>query len=494
MARPKVPQTKRTYLQARITASEVTEIVLNRLQDIYGNNLTIDDFATQAGQGGYLVIAPGTDNAEIISFTDFTVNDDDTVSIDTGITRGLKATSDFGTGGTARAHSAGTPVIVSNNPNWFETLLDYMDALALAGAPDADETTAGVSEMGTTAEIDADTEEGATTRKLFVNPANLAASKYGTRLPSTTGKAMLDAVTGMVFDYAGASAPTGFLLCDGAAYNNDDYTALVAVLLGYYGYGTGADFTADNATDYLTDTDHGLENGDIVLLEGDDLPNGLTENTVYYVINKTTNTFQLSTSSGGAAVDFSDDGTGTMQYHTQFKVPDLQGAVTIGTGQMVRTFTFEDGDVATGTDIITVDENESLFTGQAVALTTSGTLPTGLSATTYYVIRVSSTTIKLATSVSNANYGTAVDITAAAGGGTHTLTQTMTNRTVGADGGTETNAEVPAHNHTQANGTTGSANGGGGGVATGTAQVTTTGGTAPNNMPPFVALSKVIKT
>lgn len=60
-------------------------------------------------------------------------------------------------------------------------------------------------------------------------------------------------------------------------------------------------------------------------------------------------------------------------------------------------------------------------TGLKAALTTGTTLPTGLSATDYWVIKVDANTIKLATSAANAIAGTAVDITGD-GAGTHTLT------------------------------------------------------------------------
>jgi hypothetical protein len=60
-------------------------------------------------------------------------------------------------------------------------------------------------------------------------------------------------------------------------------------------------------------------------------------------------------------------------------------------------------------------------TGLKVAATTAGTLPTGLSATDYYVIKVDASTIKLASSAANAIAGTAVNITGD-GSGTHTLT------------------------------------------------------------------------
>jgi len=71
--------------------------------------------------------------------------------------------------------------------------------------------------------------------------------------------------------------------------------------------------TATNATNVLNATAHGLSNGDRVMLTttATDLPAGLTSEPVYYVVNKTTNTFQVSATSGGSAVAFTDDGTGT---------------------------------------------------------------------------------------------------------------------------------------------------------------------------------------
>ena len=71
------------------------------------------------------------------------------------------------------------------------------------------------------------------------------------------------------------------------------------------------DFTATNATNTLTTTGHTLTNGDQIRLTGSDLPNGLNATTTYYVISVSGNNFQVSTSSGGSAVTFSDDGTGS---------------------------------------------------------------------------------------------------------------------------------------------------------------------------------------
>jgi hypothetical protein len=63
-----------------------------------------------------------------------------------------------------------------------------------------------------------------------------------------------------------------------------------------------------------------------------------------------------------------------------------------------------------------------LSTGSCIELTTTGTLPTNLSANTnYYVIYVNTTTFRLATSAANAIAGTAIDTTAGTQSGTHTL-------------------------------------------------------------------------
>lgn len=89
------------------------------------------------------------------------------------------------------------------------------------------------------------------------------------------------------------------------------------------------------------------------------------------------------------------------------------------------TFTADAGtDVCTASG--TIESNNQTFNGAAVYFTTTGTLPAGLSTgTIYFLIRVSDTTFKVATSYKNSagsSAGTAIDITDA-GSGTHTMTQ-----------------------------------------------------------------------
>lgn len=88
------------------------------------------------------------------------------------------------------------------------------------------------------------------------------------------------------------------------------------------------------------------------------------------------------------------------------------------------------------TDIITMTSTtnipSNILTGTRVRLTTTTTLPGGLAtATDYYVIKVSDSTFKLATSYANAIAGTAINITDA-GTGTHTMSRLLPRHTNGA--------------------------------------------------------------
>ncbi len=103
-------------------------------------------------------------------------------------------------------------------------------------------------------------------------------------------------------------------------------------------------------------------------------------------------------------------------------LPARVGTILSVLTQDGNTVTFSSGDVSVGTNLVTMTTGDLLVTGQKVQLTTSGTLPTGLSlATDYYVIRVSSTSIRFATSAWNAFQGTAVTMSGA-GSGTNTIT------------------------------------------------------------------------
>ena len=71
----------------------------------------------------------------------------------------------------------------------------------------------------------------------------------------------------------------------------------------------------------VTATSHGLANGARVLFQTTGvLPGGISANTVYFVVNAATNTFQIAASSGGLALGTSGTQSGT---HTCFEVVDV---------------------------------------------------------------------------------------------------------------------------------------------------------------------------
>jgi hypothetical protein len=69
--------------------------------------------------------------------------------------------------------------------------------------------------------------------------------------------------------------------------------------------------TALASSDVLTSYAHGLADDNRVVVSavhGEAIPAGLTAGTLYYVVGATTDTFQLSTTSGGAAVNITTSG------------------------------------------------------------------------------------------------------------------------------------------------------------------------------------------
>lgn len=94
--------------------------------------------------------------------------------------------------------------------------------------------------------------------------------------------------------------------------------------------------------------------------------------------------------------------------------------------------------VASATDTLTLTSsgsniNINLFPYTRVRFTTSGVLPTGISAATdYYVIKLTDTTIKLGSTYANAVAGTAISITNGSGSGTNNLQCLLPRYTSGA--------------------------------------------------------------
>ena len=97
-------------------------------------------------------------------------------------------------------------------------------------------------------------------------------------------------------------------VCGDSNYlGGDDYdTNLYAALI------ETSTVTFTHATNKVNLTGHSFVNGDIVqFTTTDTLPAELSASTSYYVVNKATNDFEVSLTSGGAAIDITDAGTGT---------------------------------------------------------------------------------------------------------------------------------------------------------------------------------------
>jgi len=110
----------------------------------------------------------------------------------------------------------------------------------------------------------------------------------------------------------------------------------------------------------------------------------------------------------------------------------VTSTTTITSQAMTNTLSaFSTFTADAGTDVCT-HSNINLLPYTRVQLTTTTTLPAGLSlATDYYVIKVSDTTCQFATSYANAVAGTAINITDA-GTGTHTINTLYPRYTSGA--------------------------------------------------------------
>jgi hypothetical protein len=144
-------------------------------------------------------------------------------------------------------------------------------------------------------------------------------------------KTYVDANTGlppgMIMAWPVNSEPAGWFECDGSDKSMTTYENLYDLIKNDYGLNTGTTVTFTNGTNTINASAHGLSNDAVIELSnsGGALPAELADSTKYFVVNAGTNTFQVSTTQGGTAVSFTDDGTGTSYFHGSFKVPDYRG-------------------------------------------------------------------------------------------------------------------------------------------------------------------------
>lgn len=161
---------------------------------------------------------------------------------------------------------------------------------------------------------------------------------------------------GFIQAYAGSSAPTGWLVCDGSAVSRTTYSALFALIGTTYGAGNGsttfnvpdlrarmpigigavtkvATF-ASRSSNVITVTglsntaDNEFQTGQPVLYSAPSgAMTGLTHNTTYYIVRTGNLTFSLATSlanaQNGTVITLSSNGTGTQTFTLTFSTRTL---------------------------------------------------------------------------------------------------------------------------------------------------------------------------
>lgn len=143
---------------------------------------------------------------------------------------------------------------------------------------------------------------------------------------------------GAVVWVAQTTAPTGYLKANGAAISRTTYASLFAAL-----YRTATVTMTIATPGVVTWTGHTLEANDPVQFTTTGaLPTGFVTATKYYVVGAsiTANTFQLSATAGGAAINTTGSQSGVHTAHnapfgigdgsTTFNVPDLRGEFVRG--------------------------------------------------------------------------------------------------------------------------------------------------------------------
>ena len=103
----------------------------------------------------------------------------------------------------------------------------------------------------------------------------------------------------------------------------------VGMLVTGTGVSTARAVTFQDTGDTVTLTNHGLTNGKIVSFSTITTTTGISVYTRYYVVNATTNTFQVSDTSGGAARTLTSNGSGNMLVGTYITAITPNTSVTV---------------------------------------------------------------------------------------------------------------------------------------------------------------------
>lgn len=166
------------------------------------------------------------------------------------------------------------------------------------------------------------------------------ATTFNQTVTFSSGTSLLP--SGAVMQYMGTTAPSGWLLMDGASnsctgassVNASLCTQLVSLFgtVNYKGSALGT-FTVDTSSNEIIHTAHGKTTGDRVHFSTTTtLPIPLSATTVYCIISTTTDRYKISGTCGGAETDITSTGSGTHSDYFNFLVPDARGRNALGQG------------------------------------------------------------------------------------------------------------------------------------------------------------------
>ncbi|EQA34761.1 hypothetical protein LEP1GSC047_1725 [Leptospira inadai serovar Lyme str. 10] len=137
---------------------------------------------------------------------------------------------------------------------------------------------------------------------------------------------------GAIIEYDFPDIPSGFQIANGQAVSRTTYSTLWAKV---HRSVSGMDTAANR----IQSASHGLTAGQLIKFSF--TGGGVTANTSYYVINPTSNDFQISLTSGGTAIVLIANQTGDLITHIQygfgdgsstFALPDRRGVFARGAG------------------------------------------------------------------------------------------------------------------------------------------------------------------
>lgn len=210
--------------------------------------------------------------------------------------------------------------------------------------------------------------------------------------PMTVTNTILNTTNIAEADYTAYNAATAYAVGDRAILVNPTSTFTVTIA----------------SPGVFTWAGHGLANGTpVVLTTTGALPTGLTAGMEYFVIDRTAHTFRLAATRGGAAINTSGSQSGT---HTATsRVHDVFEFATPITATVTMTI---------ASPCVITWNSHGLADGDPIVFTTTGVLPTGLTAgTVYYVKSPTTNTFNVAATPN----GSAIN-TSGSQSGTHTAT------------------------------------------------------------------------